>query len=97
MKTEHGDPNDIDQEASRLALCKQKVEIHQDTVHWVDIKLAQQKGFKFYQTRSNAVILNDTLPSYCFQKAIMMETGEFIFENSICVTSTSSKDLKIIG
>ena len=49
---------------------------HQNTVYWVDIKLAQQKGFKFYQTRSNAIILYDTLPAYCIPKVIMMETGE---------------------
>ena len=41
---------------------------------------AQKKGFKFYQTRSNAIILYDTLPAYCIPKAIMMETGEIIYE-----------------
>ena len=43
-------------------------------------RLAQKKGFKFHQTRSNAIILNDTLPAYCIPKAIMMETGEIIYE-----------------
>ena len=42
--------------------------------------LGQKKGFKFYQTRSNAIILHDTLPDYCIPKAIMMETGEIIYE-----------------
>ena len=46
----------------------------------VDIKLAQKKGFKFYQTRSNAIILYDTLPAYCIPKAIMIGTGEIICE-----------------
>ena len=49
-------------------------------MYWVDIKLAQQQGFKFYQTRLNATILYDTLPAYCIPKAIMMETGEIIYE-----------------
>ena len=53
---------------------------HQDTVYWVDVQLAQQKGFKFYQTRSNAIILYDTLPAYCIPKVIMMESGEIIYE-----------------
>ena len=48
--------------------------------HRVDIKLAQQKGLKFYQTRSNAIILHDTLPAYCIPKAVRMETGEVIYE-----------------
>ena len=81
MIKDHKDPCDIDQEAPRLAWYKQKKwRIHQDTVYWVDIQLAQQKGFKFYQTRSNAIILYDTLPAYCIPKAIMMETGEIIYE-----------------
>ena len=48
-------------------------------MYWVDIELAQKK-FKFYQTRSNAIILHDTLPAYCIPKAVMMETGEIIYE-----------------
>ena len=81
MNNEHRDPNKIDLEAPRLAWYHQKkCKIHQDTVCWVDIKLAQQKRFKFHQTRSNAIILYDTLPAYCIPKAIMMETGEFLYE-----------------
>ena len=57
----------------------------------VDIKLAQKKGFKFYQTRSNVIIHYDTLPAYWIPKAIMMESGQIIYEK-VCVTSTSSKD-----
>ena len=53
---------------------------HQNTVYWVDIKLAQKKGLKFYQTRSNAIILYDTLPSHCVPKVVRMETGEVIYE-----------------
>ena len=49
-------------------------------MYWVDIKLAQKKGLKFYQTRSKAIVLCDTLPAYCIPKAIMMGTGEIIFE-----------------
>ena len=45
---------------------------------WVDIQLAQQKGFKFYQTRSNAIIFHDTLPAYCIPKVVVMESGEII-------------------
>ena len=44
------------------------------------VKLAQQKRFEFHQTRSNAIILYDTLPAYCIPKAVMMESGEIIYE-----------------
>ena len=53
---------------------------HQNTVNWDDFRLAQKKGLKFYQTRSNAIILYNTLPAYCIPKAIKMETGEIIYE-----------------
>ena len=81
MNKDHRDPNKIDLEAPRLAWYHQrKWRRHQDTVSWVDIKLAQQKGFMFYQTRSNAIILYDTLPACCILKSIMMESGEIIYE-----------------
>ena len=61
MNKEHTDPYEIDLDAPRLAWYKQKKwKRHQDTVYWVDIQLAQQKGFKFYQTRSKTIILHDT-------------------------------------
>ena len=81
MNKEHKDPDVIDLDAPRLAWYKQKTwKKQQDTVYWVDINLAQQKGFKFYQTRSNAITLDDTLPAYCIPKAIMMGTGEITYE-----------------
>ena len=65
MNTEHKDPDTIDLEAPRLAWYHQKKwKIHQDTVCWVDTQLAQKKGFKFFQTRLNVIILYDTLPAY---------------------------------
>ena len=32
------------------------------------------------QTRSNAVILYDTLPAYCISKVVVMESGEILYE-----------------
>ena len=49
-------------------------------MYWVDIKLVQKKGLKFYQTRSNAIILYNILPAYCIPKVVRMETGEIIYE-----------------
>ena len=81
MNKEHKDPYEIDLNAPRLAWYKQKKwKRHQDTVYWVDIQLAQQKGFKFYQTRSNAIILHDTRTAYCIAKVVVMESREIIFE-----------------
>ena len=81
MNKEHKDPETVDLKAPRLAQYMHKAwKKHQNTVCWVDIKLAQMKGLKFYQTRSNAIILYNTLPAYCTPKAIKMEIGEVIYE-----------------
>ena len=81
MDKEHKDPDTIDLEAPRLAQNIQKAwKKYQNTVYWVDIKLAQKKGVKFYQTRSNAIILYSTLPACCIPKVVRMEIGEIIHE-----------------
>ena len=81
MNKKHKDPDEINLNAPRLVWYKHKVwKKHQNIMYWVDIKLAQKKGFKFYQTRSNAIILYDTLPAYCIPKAIKMKSGEVIYE-----------------
>ena len=93
MDKEHKDPDTIELEAPRLAQYMHKAwKKHQNTVYWVDINFALKKGLKFYQTRSNAIILHETLLSYCIPKVVRMETGEVILRESICVTSASSKD-----
>ena len=55
---------------------------HQDAVIWVDINLAIQKGLTFYQTRSNAIVLQGTLPAYCIPKVVRLKTGEVLYEKS---------------
>ena len=80
MDKKHKDLVTINLEAPRLAQyihksCKK----HQNTVYWVDINFALKKGLKFYQTRSNAIILHETLPAYCIPKVVRMETGEVTY------------------
>ena len=58
---------------------------HQDAVFWVDINLAIQKGLTFYQTRSNAIILQGTLPAYCIPKVMRLKTGEVFMRNHTCL------------
>ena len=52
----------------------------QDAVFWVDINLAIREGLTFYQTRSNAIILQGTLPAYCIPKVERLKTGEVLYE-----------------
>ena len=77
MDKEHKDSDTIDLGAPRLAQHMHKTwQKHQNTLYWVDLNLAMKKGLKFYQTRSNAIILYETLPAHCIPKVVRMETGE---------------------
>ena len=88
------DPDLIDLSVPRHAQYLHKTwKRHQDAVYWVDINLAVKKGLKLYQTRSTAIILQETLPAYCIPKVVRMETGEVFIRKSIHVTSASTKDL----
>ena len=49
-------------------------------VFWVDIDLAIKEGLTFYQTRSNAIILQGTLPAHCISKVERLKTGEMLYE-----------------
>ena len=94
MDKNHKDPDTIDLSVPRHAQYMHKAwKKHQNAVYWFDINLAMKKGLKFYQTRSNAIILQETLPAYCIPKVVRMETGEVIYGKSISVTSASFKDL----
>ena len=49
---------------------------HQNTVYWCTLKLAQEKGLMFHQTRSRAIVLYDTLPAVCIEKVVCMKTKD---------------------
>ena len=53
---------------------------HQDAVFWVDVDLAIKEGLTFYQTRSNAIVLQGTLPAHCILKVESLKTGEKLYE-----------------
>ena len=53
---------------------------HRNTVYSVVINLVLKKGLKFYQTRSSAIILHETLPAYCIPKVVGIKTGEVLYE-----------------
>ena len=79
----HEDPEHIDFSVPRRARYMHSAwKRHQDAVYWIDINLAITKGFTFYQTRSNAIILQGTLPAYCIPKVVRLKTGEVLYEKS---------------
>ena len=77
----HRDPENIDFSVPRLARYMHKAwKRHQDAVFWVDIDLGINEGLAFYQTRSNATILQGTLPAHCIVKVERLKTGEMLYE-----------------
>ena len=60
--------------------CTTHEERDPDAVYWVDINLAIRKGLTFYQTRTNAIILQGILPPYCIPKVVRLKTGEVLYE-----------------
>ena len=77
----HKDPEHIDFSLPRGAQYVHSAwKRHQDAVYWVDVDLAIKEGLTLYQTRSNAIILQGTLPAYCIPKVEKLKTGEVLFE-----------------
>ena len=52
----------------------------QNTLFRCNLKLAQPRGLQLCQTRSNAVILYDTLPAEFIEKAICMKTKDQLYQ-----------------
>ena len=70
MDKSHKDPVEIDLNVPRHAQYLHNAwKRHQDAVYWVDIDLAIQRGLKFYQTRSNAIILQETFPNSLYPES----------------------------
>ena len=79
----HKDPEKIDLNVPRRAQYLHNAwKRHQDAVYWVDINLAIRKGLTFYQTRSNAIILQGILPAYCIPKVVRLKTGKVLYEKA---------------
>ena len=54
--------------------------IHQHEVFSVNINLGIKEGLTFYQTRSNAIILQGTVPVHCIVTVERLKTGEKFYE-----------------
>ena len=78
----HRDPENIDYSVPRRARYVQNSwKRHQDTVFWIDIDHGIIKeGLRFYQTKSNAIILQGVLPPSCIVKAERLKGGEPLYK-----------------
>ena len=64
----------------RIAPYKNTWKRLQNTVFGCNWKLAQEKDLPFYQTRSHAVVLDNTLPAACIKKAVCMKTQDELYQ-----------------
>ena len=65
---------------ARIAPYKNTWKRLQNTVFWCNLKLAQERGLQFYQTRSNAVIIFGTLLAEFIEKVKCMKTKDQLYE-----------------
>ena len=79
---EHKDPEEIDLNVPRHAQYLHNAWKRHIKTQYIgfDINLAIQNGLTFYHTRSNVIILQETLPAYCIPKVVRMKTGEVLYE-----------------
>ena len=90
--TDHKDPEPIDFSVPRLARYMHSAwDRHQDAVFWVDIDLGIKEGLRFYQTRSNAIILQGTSSPLYFQ-SWKIENWRNVVRKTIFVSSTTTKN-----
>ena len=77
----HKDPEYIDFSVPRRARYMHSAwKRHQDALFWVNIDLAIKERLTFYQTRSNAIIFQGTLPAHFISKVERLKTGEMLYE-----------------
>ena len=82
----HQDPEKIDLNVPRRAQYLHNAwKKHQDAAHWVDISLAIRKGLTFFQTRTNAIILEGTLPAYCIPKVERLKLEKSCTKDHTCL------------
>ena len=74
----------------RIAVYKNTWEIHQNTVYWCNLKVAQKKGLQFYHTRSNAITLGNTLPAICIESG-KHEVRRRIVQQDVSVSKITAK------
>ena len=64
-------------------------------MYWVNTRLAQRKGLTFHQTRSNAIILHDTL-HHCLERVVSTKDNwQKDWKHDAAASSTNTKPIQI--
>ena len=57
---------------------KIKWKVSQDAIYCINLRKAQDKGQKLWQTRSNAILLKDSVPVDCVERVVNTKTEEIL-------------------
>ena len=79
--------DDTGQELNNDSLRPRKVhfyskwKLHQDVVYWIHLARAQEKGLRFLQTRSRAIILYDSVPADRIEKVVSLQGDRTLYQS----------------
>ena len=82
MFIDHYREKDYDMTQPRIAVNKKQLENASKYSILVYLRVAQSKGLLFDQTRSNAIILYNTLPAMCIEKVVARKSGEDLYSKT---------------
>ena len=66
----------------RVIPYKTKWMVYQNAVYCANLPVALKKGLTYYQTRSNAIILHDSVPADCIARVVNMKSKEILCESA---------------
>ena len=78
----HYREQDYDMTQPRIAVYKNIWKILQNAVYWCKLRVVQSKQLQFYQTRSNAIILHNTVPAMCIEKVVVTKSGDELYSKT---------------
>ena len=87
---------DGDLSKPRKVHCKSKWKHTQDAVNWIHMAKAQEKGLTFWQTRSHAIFVHDSVPADCIEKIFENRENSLYQRLSMC-RSAPKRFLKVSG
>ena len=70
---------EFDLDKPRIAPYTYSWRSHHNAAIWCNLELDLRKGLRFYQTRSHATTLSDTLPATCIDKVVCMKTRKELY------------------
>ena len=82
---------------ARIAPYKNTSKHLQNTVYWCNSSPAQERGLRFYETKSDAAALYDTLPLEFIEKAVCMKTGEQLYQRKAKDHVLRSKQIRNVN